>query len=124
MSNRWKPNVTVAAIIERTLDGETQFLLVEEETAEGLRSAGRNYQVTDADAGLSFKTKTFTVKRGERVALCIGVAQALADRGAKLFVTYHPAYLLCDPRQKSEAWKDLQQVMKYLGLKVPAKGSD
>jgi uracil-DNA glycosylase family 4 len=42
-------------------------------------------------------------------------------RGAKLFVTYHPAYLLRDPRQKSEAWKDLQQVMKYLGLKNPAK---
>ena len=45
-------------------------------------------------------------------------------RGAKLFVTYHPAYLLRDPRQKSEAWKDLQQAMKYLGLKVPAKGSN
>ncbi|MGZ4839047.1 MAG: uracil-DNA glycosylase [Terriglobales bacterium] len=42
-------------------------------------------------------------------------------RGAKLFVTYHPAYLLRDPRQKTEAWKDLQQVMKYLGLKVPPK---
>jgi uracil-DNA glycosylase family 4 len=42
-------------------------------------------------------------------------------RGAKLFVTYHPAYLLRDPRQKTEAWKDLQQVMKYMGLKVPAK---
>jgi DNA polymerase len=42
-------------------------------------------------------------------------------RGAKLFVTYHPAYLLRDPRQKSEAWKDLQQVMRYLGLKPPLK---
>jgi uracil-DNA glycosylase family 4 len=45
-------------------------------------------------------------------------------RAARLFVTYHPAYLLRDPRQKSEAWKDLQQVMMYLGLKVPAKSSD
>ena len=45
-------------------------------------------------------------------------------RRAKLFVTYHPAYLLRDPRQKSETWKDLQQVMKYLGLKVPAKSSE
>jgi uracil-DNA glycosylase len=44
-------------------------------------------------------------------------------RGAKLFATYHPAYLLRDPRQKSEAWKDLQQVMKYLGLKFPSKPS-
>jgi uracil-DNA glycosylase family 4 len=38
--------------------------------------------------------------------------------GARLAVTYHPAYLLRDPRQKGEAWKDLQMVMKYLGLKT------
>ena len=38
-------------------------------------------------------------------------------QGAKLAVTYHPAFLLRDPRQKGEAWKDLQMVMKYLGLK-------
>lgn len=42
-------------------------------------------------------------------------------RGAKLIVTYHPAYLLRDPRQKAEAWKDLQIAMKELGLKAPAK---
>lgn len=42
-------------------------------------------------------------------------------KGAKLLVTYHPAYLLRDPRQKKEAWKDLQIVMKYLGLKPSAK---
>jgi uracil-DNA glycosylase len=41
--------------------------------------------------------------------------------GAKLAVTYHPAFLLRDPRQKGEAWKDLQMVMKYLGLKPPPK---
>ena len=39
----------------------------------------------------------------------------------KLAVTYHPAFLLRDPRQKGEAWKDLQMVMKELGLKAPAK---
>lgn len=42
-------------------------------------------------------------------------------KNTKLAVTYHPAYLLRDPRQKSEAWKDLQMVMKYLGMKPPAK---
>jgi len=42
-------------------------------------------------------------------------------RGSRLFVTYHPAYLLRDPRQKGEAWKDLQQVMKFLGLKAPKR---
>ena len=41
--------------------------------------------------------------------------------GCKLAVTYHPAFLLRDPRQKSEAWKDLQMVMRELGLKAPAK---
>jgi len=39
--------------------------------------------------------------------------------GARLAVTYHPAFLLRDPRQKGEAWKDLQMVMKELGLKPP-----
>jgi DNA polymerase len=44
--------------------------------------------------------------------------------GCKLAVTYHPAFLLRDPRQKGEAWKDLQMVMKELGMKAPAKGAE
>jgi uracil-DNA glycosylase family 4 len=54
----------------------------------------------------------------------LGVKQSLASlrgswheaRGAKVAVTYHPAFLLRDPRQKGEAWKDLQRVMGELGL--------
>jgi DNA polymerase len=42
-------------------------------------------------------------------------------RGTKLIVTYHPAYLLRDPRQKKEAWTDLQIAMAELGLKAPKK---
>jgi DNA polymerase len=61
----------------------------------------------------------------------LGVKQSLASlrgtwhsaRGAKVAVTYHPAFLLRDPRQKGEAWKDLQRVMAELGLKAPAKPS-
>ena len=41
-------------------------------------------------------------------------------QGCKLAVTYHPAFLLRDPRQKGETWKDLQMVMKELGMKPPA----
>jgi 8-oxo-dGTP pyrophosphatase MutT (NUDIX family) len=37
MSARWKPSVTVAAIIERTRAGRREYLLVEEVTPEGLR---------------------------------------------------------------------------------------
>jgi len=59
----------------------------------------------------------------------LGVKQSLSSlrgrwhtcRGAKLAVTYHPAFLLRDPRQKAEAWKDLQMVMGELGLKPPAR---
>jgi DNA polymerase len=45
-------------------------------------------------------------------------------QGTKLAVTYHPAYLLRDPRQKGEAWKDLQMVMKFLGLEPPKKQAE
>ncbi len=45
-------------------------------------------------------------------------------RGTKLAVTYHPAFLLRDPRQKGEAWKDLQMVMKELGMTPPPKPTE
>jgi uracil-DNA glycosylase family 4 len=50
-----------------------------------------------------------------------GVLSDPSWQGARLAVTYHPAYLLRDPRQKGEAWKDLQMVMKYLGIEPPKK---
>jgi DNA polymerase len=50
-----------------------------------------------------------------------GVSSDPSWQGTKLAVTYHPAFLLRDPRQKGEAWKDLQMVMKYLGLEPPQK---
>ncbi len=58
----------------------------------------------------------------------LGVRQSLASlrgqwlqaRGAKVAVTYHPAFLLRDPRQKAEAWKDLQRVMAEIGLQPAA----
>jgi DNA polymerase len=42
-------------------------------------------------------------------------------RGIQTVVTYHPAYLLRDPTQKKEAWKDLQMAMAALGLKAPSR---
>jgi len=41
----------------------------------------------------------------------------------RLIVTYHPAFLLRDPTQKKEAWKDLQMAMAELGLK-PKRASE
>ena len=61
----------------------------------------------------------------------LGISDTMANmrgqwfdyRGTKLRVTYHPAYLLRDPRQKGEAWKDLQEVMKHLGLPAPKRST-
>jgi uracil-DNA glycosylase len=42
----------------------------------------------------------------------------------QLAVTYHPAFLLRDPRQKKETWKDLQMVMRYLELPMPKRAPE
>ena len=58
---------------------------------------------------------------GQRQPLAGLRGRVHAFRGMQLIVTYHPAYLLRDPRQKKEAWADLQIAMRELGLKAPAK---
>ncbi len=35
--------------------------------------------------------------------------------------TFHPAYLLRNPRAKRDVWDDLQQVLKQMGRSVPAR---
>ena len=59
---------------------------------------------------------------GQRQPLAGLRGRVHAWRGSQLIVTYHPAYLLRDPRQKKEAWADLQIAMRELGLNPPAKG--
>jgi uracil-DNA glycosylase len=58
---------------------------------------------------------------GQRQPLAGLRGRVHAFRGTKLIVTYHPAFLLRDPRQKKEAWADLQIAMRELGLKPLAK---
>lgn len=41
--------------------------------------------------------------------------------GIKTLPTYHPAFLLRDPRKKADAWHDLQIVMKELDLPIPER---
>jgi DNA polymerase len=73
--------------------------------------------------------KVIVALGGTAATYLLGVKQSLSSlrgqwygvRGAKVAVTYHPAFLLRDPRQKGEAWKDLQRVMGELGLKPPQK---
>ncbi len=39
---------------------------------------------------------------------------------AKLMPTFHPAYLLREPDEKTKVWEDLKQVMRWLGIAIPA----
>jgi uracil-DNA glycosylase len=73
--------------------------------------------MNDSMANLRGKLYDFEAKVEPGVPEDIGFS-------TKLVVTYHPAYLLRDPRQKKEAWKDLQMVMKYLGMTVPVKSAE
>jgi len=59
---------------------------------------------------------------GQRQPLAGLRGRVHAWRGMQLIITYHPAFLLRDPRQKKEAWADLQIAMRELGLKAPGKG--
>ncbi len=52
MTERWKPSVTVAAVVERLIDGEVRYLLVEERTRDGLRL---NNPAGHLDAGESLE---------------------------------------------------------------------
>jgi DNA polymerase len=99
--------------------------------------ANRAPEPAEANTCTQFLVRQMDVVRPEYVVALgataatylLGVRQSLASlrgrfhdvRGAKLVVTYHPAFLLRDPRQKGEAWKDLQMVMAAMGLK-PGSG--
>ena len=99
--------------------------------------ANRVPEPVEANTCAQFLVKQIDVVRPEVIVALgataatyvLGVKQSLASlrgtwhscRGAKVAVTYHPAFLLRDPRQKGEAWKDLQRVMAEMGLKAPAK---
>ena len=62
-----------------------------------------------------------TYMTGSKASLSVLRGKVHDCMGTKLIVTYHPAYLLRDPRQKAEAWKDLQLAMKFLHLSPPSR---
>lgn len=62
-----------------------------------------------------------TYMLGSKASLSVLRGKLQDCMGTKLIVTYHPAYLLRDPRQKAEAWKDLQLAMQYLNLTPPKR---
>lgn len=55
------------------------------------------------------------LQRSESVGMLRGKFHAF--RGAKVLVTYHPAYLLRNPDAKKLVWEDMQLLMADMGLK-------
>ncbi|MEO6709961.1 MAG: uracil-DNA glycosylase [Planctomycetota bacterium] len=45
-------------------------------------------------------------------------------QGRKIVPTFHPAYLLRSPSEKSECWKDIQLAMKELAMPIPVRGGN
>lgn len=44
--------------------------------------------------------------------------------GIPVMPTYHPSFLLRQPERKKEAWEDLQQVLRKMGLPVPGRKAE
>ena len=82
----------------------------------------RQIDVVHPEVLVALGATAATYLLGQRQPLAGLRGRVHSVRGTKLIVTNHPAYLLRDPRQKKEAWADLQIAMRELGLKPPARG--
>jgi len=62
-------------------------------------------------AGITFFGKDFSITRQR--------GNFLEFRGRRVLPTFHPAYLLMNPKAKKLTWEDMKKVLKELGLAVP-----
>ena len=83
----------------------------------------RQIEVVRPEVIVALGATAATYLLGQRQPLAGLRGRVHTFRGTKLIVTYHPAFLLRDPRQKKEAWADLQIAMRELGLKPPQKSA-
>jgi DNA polymerase len=81
----------------------------------------RQIDVVGPEVVVALGATAATYLLGQRQPLAGLRGRVHAFRASKLIVTYHPAFLLRDPRQKKEAWVDLQIAMRELGLKPQPK---
>jgi DNA polymerase len=83
----------------------------------------RQYDIVRPKVVVALGATAATYLTGMKVSLSSLRGRLHEFRDSKLLITYHPAYLLRDPRQKKEAWADLQIAMNFLGLKSAAPAS-
>jgi DNA polymerase len=82
----------------------------------------RQIDVVKPEVIVALGATAATYLLGQRQPLAGLRGRVHSFRKSKLIITYHPAFLLRDPRQKKEAWADLQIAMRELGLKTPSRG--
>jgi uracil-DNA glycosylase len=82
----------------------------------------RQIDVVSPEVIVALGATAATYLLGQRQPLAGLRGRVHSFRGSKLIVTYHPAFLLRDPRQKKEAWADLQIAMRELGMETPRRG--
>jgi DNA polymerase len=82
----------------------------------------RQIDVVQPEVIVALGATAATYLLGQRQPLAALRGRVHSFRASKLIVTYHPAFLLRDPRQKKEAWADLQIAMRELGLTVKGRG--
>jgi len=97
----------------------------------------RNPLPNEAANCRSFLDRTLNIVKPEFIC-CLGTVAAqnllktdrtigsmrgrvLDYRGIKVVCTYHPAYLLRSPAMKAETWKDIQLLMREMGLPIPPR---
>jgi DNA polymerase len=80
----------------------------------------RQYDIVQPKIVVALGATAATYLMGVKVSLSSLRGKLHGFHASKLLVTYHPAYLLRDPRQKKETWADLQIAMQYLGLEPKA----
>jgi uracil-DNA glycosylase len=92
-----------------------------EEANTCMQFLSRQIEVVKPEVLVALGATAATYLLGQRQPLAGLRGRVHSLRGSRLIVTYHPAYLLRDPRQKKEAWADLQIAMRELGLKPPMR---
>lgn len=109
-----RSDVYIANIVKcRPPDNRNPFLEEAEACIENLKkqivTVNPEYIVCLGSVAVSYLLKTTTP-----ISKLRGQWQDFGNY--KVMPTYHPSYLLRSPNKKSEAWQDLQLVMKELGL--------
>jgi uracil-DNA glycosylase family 4 len=101
-----------------------QILVVRPEIIVALGATAAKFLLSATDSMANLRGHIYDFQPMAHSALPQLAPERDPEFATKLVVTYHPAYLLRDPRQKKETWLDLQMVMKYLGMPLPQRNPE